>query len=114
MAEMGGFGVDQYLEASFKLPEALMASATLPSEKEATANQHKQTMPDVVHALCDDALNVLGRHPRLACFKAELLRNKDGHSPLDYARSASTAGVPLGNPPPWSIPGPAPHGEVQR
>lgn len=33
----------------------------------------KQTMSKVVKALCDDALRVLSRHPRLSCFRAELL-----------------------------------------
>jgi hypothetical protein len=33
----------------------------------------KQTMSRVVKALCEDALKVLSRHPKLACFRAELL-----------------------------------------
>lgn len=69
MAEAGGFNVDSYLENSFQLPESMMACAVVPSAEKSS----KQDMSSVVAALCDDALNVLSRHPRLACFRAELL-----------------------------------------
>lgn len=70
MAEAGGFNVDEYLESSFQLPDAIMACAVIPSSETKTT---KQDMSSVVSALCEDALNVLSRHARLACFRAELL-----------------------------------------
>jgi hypothetical protein len=70
MAEVGGFNVDEYLESSFQLPDAIMACAVIPSGDTKTT---KQDMSSVVSALCEDALNVLSRHSRLACFRAELL-----------------------------------------
>ena len=69
MAEAGGFNVDEYLDASFQLPEEMMACAVVPSGE----RTNKQTMSRVVFALCDDALNVLNRHKNLSCFQAELL-----------------------------------------
>lgn len=69
MAEAGGFNVDDYLESSFQLPDEMMACAIIPSGEKT----NKQTMTRVVGALCDDALNVLSRHPKLACFRSELL-----------------------------------------
>ncbi len=69
MAEAGGFNVDEYLESSFQLPEAIMACAVVPAGEKAS----KQDMSSVVCALCEDALNVLSRHSRLACFRAEIL-----------------------------------------
>lgn len=71
MAECGGFEVDSYLEASFQLPDDLMSCAILPADKEKRAN--KQNMPTVIFALCEDALDITSRHPKLACFHAELL-----------------------------------------
>lgn len=70
MAEVGGFNVDEYLESSFQLPEAIMACAVIPSGEKTT---NKQEMSSVVSALCEDALNVLSRHSRLACLRSELL-----------------------------------------
>jgi Transport protein Trs120 or TRAPPC9, TRAPP II complex subunit len=69
MAEMGGFNVDEYLENSFQLPEPIMSCAVMPAGEKS----NKQDMSSVVAALCDDALNILSRHPRLASFRAELL-----------------------------------------
>jgi hypothetical protein len=69
MAEAGGFNVDDYLESSFQLPDEMMACAVVSSAEKG----NKQTMSRVVAALCDDALNVTIRHPKLACFQAELL-----------------------------------------
>ena len=69
MAEAGGFNVDEYLESSFQLPKEIMACAVSSS----TEKTNKQTMSKIVFALCDDALSVLSRHPKLACFRAELL-----------------------------------------
>lgn len=69
MAEMGGFNVDDYLENSFQLPESIMSCAVVPSGEKS----NKQDLPSIVVALCDDALDILSRHSRLACFRAELL-----------------------------------------
>lgn len=68
MAECGGFNVDEYLESSFQLPDAIIACAVTSGEKSS-----KQDMSSVVCLLCEDALNVLSRHSRLACFRSELL-----------------------------------------
>eukprot|EP00980_Cylindrotheca_fusiformis_P007577 scaffold1580_cov116-Cylindrotheca_fusiformis.AAC.12 len=68
MVEAGGYNVDSYLESAFQLPDEFMACSVASGEKTT-----KQTMSKVVKALCDDALRVLSRHPRLSCFKAELL-----------------------------------------
>jgi hypothetical protein len=72
MAEVGGFNVDEYMENSFQLPDEFMACAVVSSTIDKTKNP-KQTLPRVVAALCDEALNITSRHPRLACFRAELL-----------------------------------------
>lgn len=70
MAEAGGFNVDEYLESSFQLPEDIMACAVVTA---ADKTNTKQNMPRIVYALCDDALDVTSRHPKLACFHADLL-----------------------------------------
>ena len=76
MADVGGFNVDEYLESSFQLPEELMDCALLPaSETKASSSaekDNKKSMPQVIVALCEDALNVLSRHPKIACFYSEL------------------------------------------
>jgi hypothetical protein len=58
------------LESSFQLPEEIMACAILPASEKGTT---KQNLPRVVFALCEDALDVTSRHPKLARFHAELL-----------------------------------------
>eukprot|EP00536_Pseudo-nitzschia_multiseries_P018057 jgi/Psemu1/227659/e_gw1.2100.10.1 len=74
MADIGGFNVDEYLESSIQLPEEFMACALVPtSEKTGGNDEHKKSMPQVVQALCEDALDVTSRHPKTACFHAELL-----------------------------------------
>lgn len=72
MAEVGGFNVDEYMENSFQLPDEFMACAVVSASDKTTKNP-KQILPRVVAALCDEALNITSRHPRLACFRAELL-----------------------------------------
>jgi hypothetical protein len=72
MAEVGGFNVDEYMENSFQLPDEFMACAVVSANDKTTKNP-KQILPRVVAALCDEALNITSRHPRLACFRAELL-----------------------------------------
>jgi hypothetical protein len=82
MADVGGYGVDEYLDNNFQYPEEIMALALNPSvltRKEVSdgsktvRSQNKQTLPEVVFTLCDEALNILRRHPKLAPFHAELL-----------------------------------------
>jgi Transport protein Trs120 or TRAPPC9, TRAPP II complex subunit len=70
MSDVGGFNVDEYLESSFQLPDEIMACAIVPTSEKATT---KQNLPRVVFALCEDALDVTSRHPKLSCFNAELL-----------------------------------------
>jgi hypothetical protein len=74
MAEAGGFNVDQYLEDSFQLPEEIMAcAASSAADKSRLSSANKQTLPRVVVALCEEALDILSRHPKLCPFRAELL-----------------------------------------
>ena len=76
MAEAGGYNVDKYLENNFQLPDEIMALAKREPKDEKRQSQGyaaKQTLPEVVFALCEEALNILDRHPRLAPFHAELL-----------------------------------------
>jgi len=72
MADVGGFNVDEYLESSFQLPEELMSCALVPADKTTSESSIKKSMPQVVVALCEDALNVLSKHPKIACFHSEL------------------------------------------
>ncbi|KAL7576063.1 hypothetical protein ACA910_000847 [Epithemia clementina (nom. ined.)] len=69
MAEAGGYNVDEYLENNFSLPDDILAVAGIDV---ATAST-KQTFPEVVFALCEEALAILNRHPTLAPFYAGLL-----------------------------------------
>jgi hypothetical protein len=70
MAEAGGFNVDEYLDSSFQLPPEIMACAVVTG---ADKGNTKQNMPNIVYALCEDALDITRRHPKLACFHADLL-----------------------------------------
>ena len=69
MAEAGGYNVDEYLENNFSLPDDILAVAGL----DVAASAAKQTFPEVVFALCEEALAILNRHASLACFYAGLL-----------------------------------------
>lgn len=74
MADVGGFNVDEYLESSFQMPEEILACAlSSASEKNGGNDENKKTMPQVILALCEDSLDVTSRHPKTACFHAELL-----------------------------------------
>jgi len=79
MADVGGFNVDEYLESSFQLPEEIMACALVPAgESKSSSGEYKgdpkkKSMPKVIRALCEDALNVTARHPKIACFHGEVL-----------------------------------------
>ena len=76
MADVGGFNVDEYLESSFQLPEELMNCALVQASETKANNSGekvvKKSMPEVIVALCEDALNVMSRHPTIASFHAEL------------------------------------------
>jgi len=76
MADVGGFNVDEYLDSSFQLTEELMACAVVSASDASAAgdkDSKKKSLPQVVVALCEDALNVTARHPKTTCFHAELL-----------------------------------------
>lgn len=109
MAEMGGFNVDEYLENSFQLPESIMACAMVPGGEKS----NKQDMSSVVAALCEDALNILSRHSRLACFRAELLLKlawfgaeiEDTHLRCQWGLGEGCyGGDPRGSRPRWETP----------
>lgn len=85
MAEAGGHGVDDYLENNFQLPEEIMALASTAAAQGAgdggqggkgragAVDRTKTTLPAAVFALADEALGILGRHPKLSPLYAELL-----------------------------------------
>lgn len=73
MAEAGGYNVDSYLESNFQLPEEFMSASHTSSNDAKKTSVTKQTLPAVIYALCEEALNVFSRHPSLANFHAELL-----------------------------------------
>jgi hypothetical protein len=59
------------LENHFQLPEEIMALAR--DDASAKKTGHKQTLPEVVFALCEEALQILSRHEKLGNLYAELL-----------------------------------------
>jgi hypothetical protein len=76
MAEAGGYSVDEYLENNFQLPEEMMALAKKDAKEEKgrqIATSAKQTLPEVVFALCEEAMNIFNRHTKLSPFHAEIL-----------------------------------------
>lgn len=73
MAEAGGYNVDEYLENNFQLPDEIMALSISTIQDARKPNANKQTLPKIVFTLCEEALNVLARHPAVSCFHAELL-----------------------------------------
>jgi len=70
MAEAGGYNVDEYLENNFSLPDDILTATGSADPNSATG---KQTLPEVVFALCEEASDILNRHARLAPFHAGLL-----------------------------------------
>lgn len=78
MAEAGGYGVDEYLENNFQMPDEVMALARDDAAaRRSTSNSaatSKQTLPEVVCALCEEALNITNRHEKLV--RATLLQFK--------------------------------------
>jgi hypothetical protein len=73
MAETGGYNVDSYLESNFQLPEEFMAVAQNSATETKKTSHPKQTLPTVVYALCEEALQIYSRHAALANFRADLL-----------------------------------------
>jgi hypothetical protein len=84
MAEAGGYGVDEYLESNFSMPEEVVALVTTTTTRRegdgiapsgggggasgkrgAAGGTAKQTLPEVVCALCEEALNITNRHEKL-------------------------------------------------
>lgn len=67
--------VDEYLENNFQLPEDIMAKAREDSSKRqsSTNSANKQTLPEVVFELCENAVEILSRSNKLAHLNAELL-----------------------------------------
>ena len=72
MADIGGYGVDEYLENHFSLPEEIMALAR-DDAKKTSGGGGKQTLPEVVFVLCEEALQILSRHEKLGILYVELL-----------------------------------------
>ena len=64
--------MDEYLENNFQLPEEIMALARDETSSRKVGG-NKQTLPEVVFALCDEALNLLNRHEKLANLCAEMI-----------------------------------------
>jgi hypothetical protein len=75
MAEAGGYSVDDYLENNFQLPDEMMALAKNAKEEKGrqVVTSTKQTLPEVIFALCEEAMNIFNRHTKLSPFHAELL-----------------------------------------
>lgn len=79
MAEMGGYSVDEYLENNFQLPDEIMALAREDPAKRQPTSSTKQTLPEVIFALCDEAFNILNRSEKLSHLYAELLLKLAGY-----------------------------------
>lgn len=73
MADAGGYGVDEYLENNFQMPDEIMALVKKETQPEKRITANKQTLPDVVMALCDEALNITNRHTHTGSFYTSLL-----------------------------------------
>lgn len=79
MAEAGGFGVDEYLENNFQLPDEIMQQTSRKKDDDTTTHSSttfrasKQTLPEIIFALCDEALSITSRHSKLAAFHTELI-----------------------------------------
>ena len=80
MAEVGGYSIDDYLENNFQLPDEFMAAVKTTKDEKRQATNTKQTMPEVIFALCEEALNVVNRHPKLSAYHAELLLKLAGYT----------------------------------
>lgn len=113
MAEGGGYNVDEYLENNFQLPEEIMALAKKEEEKRQTTLMatNKQTLPEVVFALCEEALDIVNRSEVLACFYAELLlkmalyssESAEGHLRCRWGEGPGSFAGDQGKPPRWEL-----------
>lgn len=87
MAEGGGYDVDPYLENNFSLPDEIIALAQKETRDEVRSQKVKQSFPQVVLALCEEALNITQRHDQTVPFYVSLLlkmahyssENAEGH-----------------------------------
>jgi Transport protein Trs120 or TRAPPC9, TRAPP II complex subunit len=73
MAEAGGFSVDEYLENNFQMPEDIMAKARDDPVKSQQRQSTKQTLPEIIFELCEEALNIVNRTQALVYIHTELL-----------------------------------------
>ena len=113
MAEGGGYNVDEYLENNFQMPEEIMALARKEDDKRptSTGTTNKQTLPEVVFALCEEALDIVNRSEMLACFYAELLlelalyssESAEGHLRCRWGEGPGSFAGDQGNTPRWEL-----------
>ena len=112
MAEGGGYNVDEYLENNFQMPDEIMALAKKDDEKrQTTLLNNKQTLPEVVFALCEEALDILNRSEILASFYAEILlklalyssESAEGHLRCRWGEGPGSYGGDPGNTPRWEL-----------
>lgn len=113
MAEGGGYNVDEYLENNFQMPDEIMALAKRDDDKRQTnvLASAKQTMPEVVFALCEEALDIVNRSEMLACFYAELLlklalyssESAEGHLRCRWGEGPGSFSGDQGSPPRWLL-----------
>jgi len=103
------FSVDEYLENNFQLPEEIMVKAKEDANKRQAAGGNKQTLPEVVFALCEEALNILNRNEKLAHLYAELLlklaaysaEESEAHLRCRWGEGAGCYAGEPGDPPRW-------------
>ena len=104
MAECGGYNVDEYLANNFSLPEDIM---TATGNTDMTGSSAKQTLPEVVFALCEEAQDILNRHHSLASFLSGLLLQlalytaESAESHLRCRWGEGPGGFPGGEDPPF-------------
>ena len=112
MAEGGGYNVDEYLENNFQMPDEIMALAKKEDDKrQSTVTTKKQTLPEVVFALCEEALDIVNRSEKLACFYAELLlklalyssESAEGHLRCRWGEDPGCFAGDQGDTPRWEL-----------
>ena len=122
MADIGGHGVDEYLENNFQLPDVVMALAIAQGVaagadlgdvkgRTMTVDRTKTTLPQAVTALVDEAMSVLCRHEALAPLHAGLLlklseyvgEDEEGHLRCQWGEGEYCYGgdANSGKPPRW-------------
>ncbi|KAL3791402.1 hypothetical protein ACHAW5_005776 [Stephanodiscus triporus] len=119
MADVGGHGVDEYLENNFQLPDVIMALAIAQGVasgadlgdakgKTMTVDRTKTTLPQAVTALVEEAMSVLCRHEALAPLHAGLLlklaeyvrEDEEGHLRCRWGEGAYCYGGDANSKPP--------------